>query len=225
MGIFNTTKVLIYTLKESSNIIKKMKLNGSDEFYSASKNWAKTLLKKAGIEVEVNKNQLDTSKSYIIVANHSSYLDIPILLAYLDLPFVIMYKKELEKIPLFGEGLKLSPFISVIRTNPRDAIKSLEIAITLLNKGISVLIFPEGTRSQNGELGEFKKGATRIAYKSKQSILPVKIIDSYKLMPKNSFFIKKGKVKLDIRPELTFSEYKDLEEQELLARLKDVLGR
>ena len=224
MGIFNTIKVLIYTLTESYKIINKMKKEGSEKFFTASKTWANKLLKIAGIEVEVNKNELDTSKSYVIVSNHSSYLDIPILIATLDVPFVIMYKKELEKIPIFGKGLELSPFISIIRTSPRDAIKSLDKAIDLLNSGISVLIFPEGTRTLNGELGIFKKGATRIAYKSNKAILPVKIIGSYKLMPKNSSMLNKGKVKIEIKPAIPFEEYKDIPENDLLIKLKEILS-
>lgn len=231
MGIFNTTNSLYYTLKESFKITNKMKREGSDRFFAAAKNWAKKLLKILHIEVELipssseaKQHHYDNSRSYVIVANHSSFLDIPILLANLDLDFVIMYKKELEKIPIFGKGLEISPYISVLRTNPRDAVKSLDIAISMLKSGTSLLIFPEGTRSENNQLGEFKKGATRIAYKSNADILPVKISNSYKLMPKNSYLIQKGKVQLEIKPTIPFAEYKDISEEELLKKLKDILS-
>lgn len=225
MNIISTLKVLIYTLTESSKIINKMKLEGSDKFYAATKIWAKELLEKANITVNIKPTSYDKTKSYIIVANHSSYLDIPILLSSLEIPFVIMYKRELEKIPLFGKGLALSPFISVDRSNPRDAIKSLASAVELLNNNISVLIFPEGTRSTDGKLGEFKKGATRIAYKSKCSILPIRISNSNELMKKDSLIIKKGEVSLDIKDELKFQDYENLKEDELLDKLKIILSK
>lgn len=225
MNIISTLKVIIYTLTESSNVINKMKLEGSDKFYEATKVWAIGLLKKANISVIIKPTNYDKSKSYIIVANHSSYLDIPILLSSLEIPFVIMYKRELEKIPIFGKGLKLSHFISVDRSNPRDAIKSLATAVELLKGNISVLIFPEGTRSTDGNLGEFKKGATRIAYKSKCSILPIRISNSNELMKKNSLLIKKGEVTLDIKDELKFEDYENLKEDELLDKLKTILSK
>lgn len=223
MNIISTLKVLIYTLTESFKIINIMKKEGSDKFYAAAKIWSTKLLKKAKVSIKIKSYNYDKNKSYIIVANHSSYLDIPILLSSLDIPFVIMYKRELEKIPLFGEGLRLSPFISVDRSNPRDAVKSLASAVNLLSNNISVLIFPEGTRSVDGNLGEFKKGATRIAYKSKSSILPVRITNSNELMKKDSLFIKQGEVLLDIKEEIKFEDYTNIKEDELLRKLKTIL--
>ncbi len=225
MNIISTLKVLIYTLTESFKIINIMKKEGSDKFYDAAKIWSTKLLKKAKVSIKIKSYNYDKNKSYIIVANHSSYLDIPILLSSLDIPFVIMYKRELEKIPLFGEGLRLSPFISVDRSNPRDAVKSLASAVNLLSNNISVLIFPEGTRSVDGNLGEFKKGATRIAYKSKSSILPVRITNSNELMKKNSLFIKQGEVLLDIKEEIKFEDYTNIKEDELLSKLKTILSK
>jgi len=225
MNIISTLKVLIYTLTESFKIINIMKKEGSDKFYDAAKIWSTKLLKKAKVSIKIKSYNYDKNKSYIIVANHSSYLDIPILLSSLDIPFVIMYKRELEKIPLFGEGLRLSPFISVDRSNPRDAVKSLASAVNLLSNNISVLIFPEGTRSVDGNLGEFKKGATRIAYKSKSSILPVRITNSNELMKKDSLFIKQGEVLLDIKEEIKFEDYTNIKEDELLSKLKTILSK
>jgi 1-acyl-sn-glycerol-3-phosphate acyltransferase len=225
MNIISTLKVLIYTLTESFKIINIMKKEGSDKFYDAAKIWSTKLLKKAKVSFKIKSYNYDKNKSYIIVANHSSYLDIPILLSSLDIPFVIMYKRELEKIPLFGEGLRLSPFISVDRSNPRDAVKSLASAVNLLSNNISVLIFPEGTRSVDGNLGEFKKGATRIAYKSKSSILPVRITNSNELMKKDSLFIKQGEVLLDIKEEIKFEDYTNIKEDELLSKLKTILSK
>jgi len=224
MSLIRTLKVLIYTLSESNKIISKMAKEGSHQFFDAGKHWAKKLLQKASIEVNIIGENYDKNKSYIIVANHSSYLDIPVLLAYLDLKFVIMYKKELEKIPIFGKGLELSPFISVIRTNPRDAIKSLEKANQMLKENISVLVFPEGTRTSDGSLGEFKKGATRIAYKGKAEILPVRIDGTFDLMPKNQLSIKSGKITLKINKSISYSEYESKSEEELLLELKDVVS-
>lgn len=223
MSLIRTIKVLIYTLSESKKIISKMAKEGEYQFFSAGKEWANKLLQKAKIEVEITGHVFDKNKSYIIVANHSSYLDIPLLLGHLDLKFVIMYKKELEKIPIFGKGLELSPFISVIRTSPRDAIKSLEKANQMLKDNISVLVFPEGTRTSDGSLGEFKKGATRIAYKAKVDILPVRIDGTFNLMPKNQLTIKSGKITLKINKPVSYSEYESKTEDELLLELKSIL--
>ena len=224
MGLFNTINAFIYTLIESQKISSKMKVEGADKFYDASQNWAKNLLIKAKINVELSGYLYNKQQSYLIISNHSSYLDIPVLLANLDLRFVIMYKKELEKIPFFGKGIALSPFISVIRTSPRDAVKSLERANELIKENISVLVFPEGTRTTNGKLNEFKKGATRIAYKSQVDILPVRINGTYDLMPKNSIKMESGKVVLDVKEPILYSEYCNLSENELLKKLQNLLS-
>ena len=225
MSLIRTLIVFLYTLFESKKIISKMQKEGSFAFFGASKSWAKNLLKKAKINVKVGGSSDDNNKSYIIVANHSSYLDIPVLLASLDLNFIIMYKKELENIPIFGKGLQLSPFIDVVRTNPRDAVRSLEKASDMLANNVSVLVFPEGTRTITGSLGKFKKGATRIAYKSKVDILPVRISGTYDIMPKNSLIMLSGELNLDIKPVINYAEYSSLSEDELLENLEKLLEK
>lgn len=172
---------------------------GKKIFHRIARNWAKVLLIVSGIKVEIIDNaKLDKSESYIYTVNHSSLYDIPILLSALNDNARIMYKKELEKIPFFGWGLAASPFISVKRSDPRNAMASIDESANAIKNGDSVIIFPEGTRSETGELGEFKRGAFLLAKKSGKRTVPITLIGSWKILPKGKKIIKSGKVILII---------------------------
>ncbi len=116
-----------------------------------------------------------------------------------------MYKRELEKIPFFGWFLKKSDFIAIEREEAISARGSLNKALELIKQDVSVLIFPEGTRSSDGNLKEFKKGAMFLAVRSGKPIVPVAISGTCKLLPRGSLFIRTGRVKVTIGKPLELS--------------------
>lgn len=163
--------------------------------------WSRALNKIIGIEIEVvGMSNIKPGQSYIYVSNHSSLLDIPVLLGTLPGDVRIIYKQELEKIPIFGYGLKRSNLIGIDRSDPRKAMKSLNDAIEKIRFGASVIIFPEGTRDAGQEVGDFKRGGFLIAEKAQMPIIPIAVSGTYNLLPVGKLLLKPGKVKISILP-------------------------
>ena len=140
--------------------------------------WAKKILAYPHANLIVNnpeKIQYEKNQPYILMSNHVSLYDIPII--YLSAPGTIrmIAKKELFKIPLFGLSMKRNEVISINRSNKESAIKSLESAKNKMKKGIVLWMAPEGTRSKNGELLAFKKGVFVLAIETGAKIYPIGI--------------------------------------------------
>lgn len=190
LSLFKLVLIIIITIAFALSVIIAMFIKGKKVFYKFAKIWSKLLLRISNIKINIyNTADINNQNSYVYISNHSSLLDIPILLSILNLNTRIMYKEELEKIPIFGYCLKLSPFISVKREDKENALESFRNSIEAIKQNDSVIIFPEGTRSENGELGAFKKGAFLLALKSGKDIIPITIKDANKILPKGKFII------------------------------------
>lgn len=137
------------------------------------------------VKVE-GKENIERGKSYIIVPNHQSMYDIFILYGWLGLDIKWMMKKELRKIPGVGFGSAKVGHIFIDRSNQRAALQSLNEAKAKLKNGSSVVIFPEGTRSKDGKLLPFKRGAFKLALDLAYPILPVTIVGTREIMPANA---------------------------------------
>jgi 1-acyl-sn-glycerol-3-phosphate acyltransferase len=137
-------------------------------------------LKISGIKLVVTgRENFDKNKAFVYVPNHSSPVDIPAMQLSVPNNMVMIFKRELGNIPFFGWQLMLGPYIAVDRKNPRSGMRSIELADKLLNeRKYSVLLFAEGTRSKDGEVHEFKRGAFYLAVKVKHPIIPVTIVGS-----------------------------------------------
>lgn len=190
LSLFKLVLIIIITIAFALSVIIAMFIKGKKVFYKFAKIWSKLLLRISNIKINIyNTADINNQNSYVYISNHSSLFDIPILLSILNLNTRIMYKEELEKIPIFGYCLKLSPFISVKRENKENALESFRNSIEAIKQNDSVIIFPEGTRSINGELGVFKKGAFLLALKSGKDIIPITIKDANKILPKGKIII------------------------------------
>ena len=161
--------------------------------------WGKILCRVMGIGVEVEGLQnLDLTRNYIFVSNHLSYADTPVLLANISSNFRFMARAGLFRIPFLGHHLRSAGHVSIETENPRDAVRSMhEAGKTVREKGISLLIFPEGGRSL-GEFGEFKGGAAFVAIKAGVPVVPVGLIGTREIMPRESKVIHPGKVRVRI---------------------------
>jgi 1-acyl-sn-glycerol-3-phosphate acyltransferase len=167
-------------------------------FHKLAKFHARGVLAVSGVKV-VTKGveNLDLSRSYIYVANHASLFDIPSVIAGVPDQIRIVYKKELEKIPIFGWGLKYGKtYIGIDRGKGQRALQSLEKAANKIRTGASVLMFAEGTRTTDGNLQPFKRGAFNLAVKARVPVVPLTIIGSYHVLPKNSLKINPGTIEL-----------------------------
>jgi 1-acyl-sn-glycerol-3-phosphate acyltransferase len=167
-------------------------------FHSLARFHARGVLAACGVDVVVDGlSHVDFSRSYIYVANHASMFDIPAVIAGIPDQVRIVYKKELEKIPIFGWGLKYGKtYISIDRGKGPDAIRSLDEAAKKMRNGASVLLFAEGTRTQDGKLQPFKRGAFNLAVKAGVPVVPLTINGSYKILKKGSLRITPGTITL-----------------------------
>lgn len=171
----------------------------------AGKNAIRIGPKILGIRVEVTGvDVVEEDKSYIFMSNHLSFLDGPLLYLVIPQPIRVILKKEIFRIPILGLGMKQLGFVPVDRKGFRGGKKSIDHAVRLMNeKGYSFLIFPEGTRSLNGKLQEFRRGGFFLALASQSAIVPISIQGTYEIMPKGSFFVKRGKIKVSFHPPIS----------------------
>jgi 1-acyl-sn-glycerol-3-phosphate acyltransferase len=136
--------------------------------------WSQRLLSVAGIELTVSgRENFDPSRAYLLMSNHASHFDVPVIFQAYKRPVRMVAKKELFAIPVFGRAMKAAGFPEVDRKNRAKAIASLHEGASLFGQGISLWIAPEGTRSKDGEIGSFKKGGFVIALERQMDILPV----------------------------------------------------
>ncbi len=162
--------------------------------------WARWLLWSMALPITVSgRDNLPTGKQVIYMCNHSSALDIPLALANLPGTVVFMAKQELFRIVLFGWGLRAAGYIPVDRSNSAKARLSVERALhTLQTKPVSLMLFPEGTRTEDGKLLPFKKGVFHLALRTRLPLVPVAIQGSFEALPPNSISLTRTPIKVRI---------------------------
>ena len=163
---------------------------------------------------------------FIFVSNHISQFDITALQFTIPLKSGFVFKKELARIPLFGWQLLVGPHIVIDRSNAESALKSIHKARQKMKtKAVSMILFPEGTRSKDGELQPFKRGAFHLASQVNYPIVPVTIRDSDKLLPKGSLRINKGTIKISFsEPIVTTKVETRNDELELMGKVRDIIS-
>lgn len=169
-------------------------------FYFAQKVWSPGAFLILGAKLKTTgKENIKPGLPYIVMSNHTSYLDIPAILKSVPLRLHFIAKKELKIVPFLGWYLMLSDTILIDRKNPAKAKESLAEAARLINKGRHVAIFPEGTTSKTGQLNSLKKGGFHLAEDSKAYIIPVHIKGTYPIWPSaNKLKIQSGLVEVVI---------------------------
>ena len=186
--------------------------------------WGRLLLLGAGVKVIVkDQENIDPNRSYIYMSNHQSNFDIPVLLAYLPVQFRWLAKVELFSIPIFGFAMKRAGYISIDRSDRKAAILSLNRAAKIIRDGTSVLIFPEGTRSRDGNIRPFKSGGFILAIDSGVPIVPVIIHGTFPIMPKNRLRIRSGKVVLEIKKPVETALYLRSGKPELMEKMRQII--
>ena len=162
------------------------------------------------------RNNIVKTRSYAIVANHQSQYDIFVLYGWLGVDFKWVMKQELRKIPGIGIGCEKVGHIFIDRSNHEKAISSLHAAKEKIVNGTSVMFFPEGTRSKDGSLRTFKKGALKMAIDLKLPILPITIIGTKEILPSNTTDLFPGKVLMMIHKPIDTTGYTDANLDELM---------
>lgn len=156
-----------------------------------SRTWSWLIMKTIFSPVQVTGlDKIDTSKPHVYAANHASALDIPVLYVNLPFQFRIAFKKELLSYPVVGWQLRRSGQICIDQQNPSHSISSIRAALKGLQKGLPLVIFPEGGRTPDGEIKPFLQGAFFLAIKAQVDVVPVALVGTYELLPMNTYHIK-----------------------------------
>ncbi|MBI4535945.1 MAG: 1-acyl-sn-glycerol-3-phosphate acyltransferase [Ignavibacteriae bacterium] len=198
VGVLRFVAAVVISLVSATIIIISIPFDPRGLFFHAvSRVWAHVTLFVCGVRLRVRGlEHIDRTTSYVYVSNHASMFDIPAIIAGIPDQIRVVYKKELEKIPLFGWGLKWGAYIGIDRGRTNESIRSLEEAIAKIQHGASVLLYAEGTRTQDGNLQPFKRGAFHIAVRAGVPVVPLTVNGSYGILPKHSFSINPGTVEL-----------------------------
>jgi 1-acyl-sn-glycerol-3-phosphate acyltransferase len=193
--------------------------------------WARSLLIIAGVRVTaVGLEKIDLSKPFVIAANHASFFDTPVILDKIGLQFRFLAKEGLFKIPLLGSHLKLAGHVPVPQKDPRAALRTMQAAAdNIREKRISMLIFPEGGRTRDGSLQEFKEGVAYIAIKAGVPIIPVALAGTREVLAMGSAVVRRGKVTLRVGDPIS-TEGLSLKERQKLTdevrgRIEALLGK
>ena len=178
--------------------------------YRINQFWTWLILRLCGVRLNVRGiENLEFDKPYVFMVNHQSNIDIPVLiqsLARFQLRWIA--KKELLWVPFFGWAMWATKHIAVDRSDPTDAIKSLERAKERLGAGVSIVIFPEGTRSRDGKLLRFKKGGFLLAVQSRAPIVPVAIKGSGKILPAGGWKLRSGVIEVFVDKPIETDNYR-----------------
>ncbi len=186
--------------------------------------WAKGILFASQIKVNVKglKN-IDPSRSYVYMSNHQSNFDIPVLLAHLPVQFRWLAKAELFKIPLFGRAMRGAGYVEIDRFNQESAFRSIAEAAGKIKNGVSVMIFPEGTRSRDGRIRPFKKGGFILAVDAGVPIVPIILQGTWDIMEKSSLRIKTGEVVLNIEKPIATIRYSRENKNDLIETVRQAI--
>ena len=152
--------------------------------------WGRGVIRLGGWRIRTEGLERLPEGGAILVSNHQSLVDIPLFLAAIPRPVKFLAKRELGAIPLFGRAMGYAGNLFIDRDDPRDAVHLMREAIRRIAKGHVLVIFPEGTRSADGAIGEFKPGAFYIARKAGVPVLPVYVDGGRRALPKGSLVLR-----------------------------------
>jgi 1-acyl-sn-glycerol-3-phosphate acyltransferase len=189
-----------------------------------ARSWSKSILFVCGIDVTVEGlENIDPSQSYIYMSNHRSNFDIPVLLGCLPVQFRWLAKAELFRIPIFGRAMSGAGYVKIDRSNQESAFKSIDQVAAKMKNGVSVMIFPEGTRSEDGTVKPFKKGGFVMAVDTGAPIVPVIMRGTRSIMAKGSWRIIPDTVTLSIQKPIGTTGYTRDTKDDLIKIVRSVV--
>jgi 1-acyl-sn-glycerol-3-phosphate acyltransferase len=185
--------------------------------------WARFLLWGSGVRVKVEGlEKIAPQGSYVFVSNHLSYMDTPVVLANIPVQFRFLAKSGLFKIPLLGTHLARAGHIPVPRDDARAAVKTMNMAAQVMRQhGASLLIFPEGGRSQTGELAAFKEGAAYIAIRAGLPLVPIALTGTREVLPFGSAHVRSGPVTMRIGEPIATDQVQLRDRGRITAEVRD----
>lgn len=188
--------------------------------------WSKAILGVTGIRVKVaGLEKIDISKPHVFVSNHASLFDITAIVVGVNRYVRFVAKKEIARVPIFGWAVSHA-HIMIDRKNAADSLRSLQKAARQIAQGDSVIVFAEGTRTRNGSLLPFKRGAFALAIEAGVPVVPLTILGSFNIMKKGSLNIKKGIITILVDEPIDVSDYRAKQGAiELMNRVRTIIER
>jgi len=186
--------------------------------------WSKLICQLNGIKVEITGiENILSDRPQIFIANHQSYYDIFALSGYLGVQLRWVSKAVLFRIPFMGWAMSAAGYISVERNNRRQSYQAFLSTLEAIKAGSSVVVFPEGTRSEKGTIGIFKKGSQLLAQRAKVPIVPITIIGTRDIIRKGSMLIRPKAVRIIISPCITLEEDDAKKGDEILQEIRNII--
>jgi 1-acyl-sn-glycerol-3-phosphate acyltransferase len=195
-----------------------------DALYRAAMKAVRFVLRLVGVRVRVEGIENIPQGICIFAANHISSIDPLTFIPVIPRRVAILVKKELFRIPILSRAMRLSQFVAVDRADRESAASSVDVAVERLKQGLSLAVYPEGTRSPDGRLRPFKRGAFAMAIAAGVPIVPVSIVGAQRLMQKGSWKIRAGEAVIRFGPAVDASEYTPDRRNELLVRVESLVA-
>lgn len=196
-----------------------------ETLYAVAQRSIGTLLALAGVRIEVRgAENLPRGRTCVFMSNHQSNIDPPVLFVSLPPRIALMGKRQVFSIPVLGTMLRLADFVAVNREDPEEARASVEAALAVLEKGISLLVYPEGHRSFDGRLLRFKGGVFLLALRAGALIVPVTLDGAQHTMPKGRWEIYPGAVRVTIHPPVETRGRRVEERRQLAEQVRATIG-
>ncbi len=215
LTIFTALFTIIFVPFRNAEFVHK-----EQQFWSRSFFWLMFL----PVTIE-GKEHIKKGQSYVFVANHQSMFDVWLIYGWLPVVFKWLMKAELRKVPFVGTACKAAGHIFVERRNAKAAMESLKNVEKQLSNGVCTVIFPEGTRSLNGEVGKFKRGAFQIAWDLGLPVIPLSLDGCYEVLPKGNPFVHRHAVSMHIGEPIDLKQYADANEAIEAVRDAVIAGR
>ena len=188
--------------------------------------WSRSFFWLMFLPVSVDGHEhIVPGQSYVFVANHQSMFDVWLVYGWLPVIFKWLMKAELRKVPFVGTGCKAAGHIFIDRRSTKAAMESLKEVEKQLVNGVCTVIFPEGTRSLNGEVGRFKRGAFQIAWDLGLPIIPLSLDGCYEVLPKGKPFVYRAPVHMHIGEPIDLKQFSDPNEAIEAVRNAVIAGR
>jgi 1-acyl-sn-glycerol-3-phosphate acyltransferase len=197
-------------------------ITGNENFiYSPVRLFIRAGLAMVRVRVEARGvEKLDPTQTYIFTPNHQSLIEVPLFVTYLGRNPAYLGKKEVFKYPVFGYGIRLIGVVPVDRSNSPAAVESAKLATENLRRGKSYVVYPEGTRSRDGRMLPFKKGAFMMAIDAGVPIVPVTVSGATRIMPKAEVKVFPSTVRITVHEPISTEGYSKENVTELMDRTR-----
>ena len=186
--------------------------------------WGRLLCMLNGIKVEIEGlEHIKRDQAQVFVANHQGYFDIFALSGFLPVQIRWVAKSSLFKIPFLGWAIAASGYIPVVRGNRKKSYQAFVATIEKLKAGNSIVIFPEGTRSEDGTIGPFKKGGLLLSVRSGAPLVPITLLGTGNIIRKGSGIIRPGRIQIVISPPISSQVVAEDKEENVLRTVRDII--